>query len=236
MGSSRFSKTGAGCISNADCNAAGCRPSLAADNEEAVGGPLNLSVVQVDLDFNLGEPIGELFTASLESDRRSKLGPNGDCDVFNGDPGRDKGFVRSISLGREFPARGVGSALARCAFRLARSAIQLGWLFFAGASCFGDSGLVNELSSQLDLAGLKRLVGLPGDARSAPSSFAVLWKDATDLLRLWRARVGFMDPSPSSSFVFGRLLLLELVGRDRASGVVSLLAGAGSKCGMLEDP
>jgi hypothetical protein len=43
-------------------------------------------------------------------------------------------------------------------------------VFFDGASCFGESGLVSELSSQLDLFGLKRFVGLPGDAGALPSS------------------------------------------------------------------
>jgi hypothetical protein len=67
--------------------------------EAAVGGPSNLSAAQKGLDLRLGEAVGELLTTSLDSRFLSTLGPNGDCDVFRGEPGRDRGFVRSISAG-----------------------------------------------------------------------------------------------------------------------------------------
>lgn len=96
------------------------------------------------------------------------LSPNG--VVFVGDLGRklSSPAVFGVSV-----ARGVDSVLARCAFALARSAIQLGWLFLDGVG-FGDSGRDIELSSQLDLFGLHRFEGLPGDCGTVwPSSLAL---------------------------------------------------------------
>jgi hypothetical protein len=97
---------------------------------------------------------------------------------------------------------------------------------------------VSELSSQLDLFGLNRLVGLPGETGRLPSSL-MLWKEATDLLRLWRDGREFMDPTSSSSFVVvrpGRLLWLTLVGRDEALTASSGLAAMDSKFDMLVEP
>jgi hypothetical protein len=64
------------------------------------------------------------------------------------------------------------------------SAIHAGCEGDAGASGFGESGLLIAFSSQLDLEGLKRLCGL--DGRESPSSLGslLLNVECTDLLRL----------------------------------------------------
>jgi hypothetical protein len=101
-GSSNF---GAGFITNAVFNFAGeASLSFSRVGDEAVGGPLNLSAAHAGRDVIFGDALGEALMPSLESERLSRLGPKGDCDVFrgdpgcgilSGDPGREIGFVRS---------------------------------------------------------------------------------------------------------------------------------------------
>ena len=82
-------------------------------------------------------------------------------------------------------------------------------MFFAGVG-FGDSGLVSELSIQLDFVGLlKRFDGLPGEV--SVSSIA-LWLDAVDLLLPCDGSAGLTKPSLSCPVTSLVRSLLELVG------------------------
>jgi hypothetical protein len=84
-------------------------------------------------------------------------GPNGVLLV--GDRGRPVLSASSFCTG--VPVLGVRSTLSRCALARARSSIQLGALFFEGAS-LGLSGLANALSIQDVFVGLQRFDGLLG--------------------------------------------------------------------------
>jgi hypothetical protein len=165
---------------------------------------------------------------SRESDLLSIAGPNGVSLV--GDPGR------LLSLGFGLPRVGTISALVLFAFARAMFSIQLGCAGLEGEA-FGESGLANALSIQLDLFGLNRFEGLPkGDLRPPSWSAVVLYVDATDLLLLWlrEGNVCLNDPSSCGRVTrVVRLLLLEL-GLEFGSWLLSRpLASIGSNFGML---
>jgi hypothetical protein len=155
---------------------------------------------------------------SRESDLLSMAGPNGVS--FVGDAGR------LLSLGFGLPRVGAFS-------------IQLGCAGLEGVA-FGESGLANALSIQLDLFGLNRFDGLPkGDLRPPSRSAEVLYVEWTDLLLLWLregngCRTGASSCGRVTKVV--RLLLLEL-GLEVGSWLLSRpLASIGSSLGMLYDP
>lgn len=168
---------------------------------------------------------------SRESDLLSRAGPNGVS--FVGDAGR------LLSFGFGLPRVGTISTLVLFAFARAMFSIQLGCAGLEG-DAFGESGLANALSIQLDLFGLNRLDGLPrGDLRAPSWSAVVLYVDATDLLLLWlrEGSVCLNDPSSCGRVTrVVRLLLLEL-GLEFGPWLFSLpLVSTGSSFGMLKDP
>lgn len=144
---------------------------------------------------------------SRESDLLSMAGPNGVS--FVGDAGR------LLSLGFGLPRVGAMSTCTLVLFAFARAifSIQLGCAGLEGVA-FGESGLANALSIQLDLFGLNRFDGLPkGDLRPPSRSAEVLYVEWTDLLLLWLregngCRTGASSCGRVTKVV--RLLLLEL--------------------------
>ena len=125
-----------------------------ADSERFKGLSSNILLVgEVDRDLGIsigfGVPAGEI-PKSLDSDRLSMPCPNaGFAGELGLDPTSSRVFV-------------VLSALAFCAFALAMSAIQLGWVLRGPEAGFGDSGFVMALSNQVDFVGLQRFDGLAG--------------------------------------------------------------------------